>query len=232
MTEPELKGPIKSVRFVHRAIVKESRDFQAAASAIDGEHDLAALGKRFADFEKVLKMHEDSEDLGIFPALQGRFPYIVDTYEYDHRHHRDLSEALSATLRDIGSARGDQRQSLVKRLGEEATAYEAFMVLHVDKEDELLFPLYDQSFSVQEQVEHGKASQGRIPQETMALAGGWVFQRSVPDDREAFLRELMAMLPPEAFRGMTSGLSMAIAPADWQEMVRRIPELSPQEARA
>ena len=228
MNKPELKGPIKGARFIHRAILNEALDFRRAALALEVDDEPAAAGlkDRFDAFGAILKTHEDSEDLAIFPAIQARFPYIADTYEFDHRGHRGHSEELLTTLAQLGAARGSRRRELVKLLGEQAVVFDAFMNLHIDKEDLLLFPTYDEVFSKEEQEAHGQAAQGRVPPEAMAKAGVWAFQRLDADYREGFLRLMMTMMPPEAFTGLTRGLAASVPTSDWSEMTSRLPELT------
>ncbi|MPZ48468.1 MAG: hypothetical protein GEU75_04005 [Dehalococcoidia bacterium] len=234
MTEPELKGPIKAVHFVHRAILKEGQDFQEVTSMLDPDDQQGAteLNNRLAAFERILKTHEDSEDLTLFPPLEARFPDIADTYEFDHNRHRGHAAALSATLSDLVGAQGGRRKELVKRLGEQAILFNGFMTLHIDKENELLFPTYDEVFSAEEQQAHGKAAEGRVSQQEMAAAGAWMFQRLDIEDREGFLTEMRGMLPSEAFAGMTQGLMRAIPASDWEALVRRMPGLGSMASRA
>jgi hypothetical protein len=184
------------------------------------------LSQRLVNLEKVLKLHEDAEDLTIFPALEDRFRHIAETYAYDHKRHRRHSDALAMTLNDLATARGSRRRDLIKTLGEQSVAFNGFMNLHIDKENELLFPTYDQTFSPEEQGEHGKGAEGHVDPQAMAAAGIWTFQRLQADDREAFLRFMMGMFPPEAFAGFSKGMSAAVPAADWQEMARRIPEMA------
>jgi hemerythrin-like domain-containing protein len=232
MSEPELKGPIKSAYYIHRAIVKESRDFRDAATALmaDDQQGLAGLQARLVAFERVLKMHEDSEDIALFPHLQRKYPYIADTYEFDHQRHREHSAALTATFSGLGAANGNRRRDLVKQLGEQAVVFDGFMNLHISKENELLFPAYDQMFSVEEQQAHGEAMQDKVSPEEMAAVGGWMFQRLDLPSREGFLTDMKAMLPPEAFAGMTQGLMRAVPAADWNALVERVPGLAVRAA--
>jgi len=234
MTRPELNGPIKGARFIHQAILNEAADFQNVATSLsaDDEHAGAGLTERLAAFEQVLKLHEDGEDLTIFPQIQQKLPKIAETYEYDHRVHRDRSAALEAALAELEGARGARRRELVKLVGERAIAFNAYMNLHIDKEDLLLFPTYDETFSPEEQMAHGAAAQGHIDPQAMAAAGAWAFQRLDADYREGFLRQMMAMLPPAGVAGLTNGLSQAVSPNDWQEMVSRIPELTSKSSAA
>ena len=64
-----------------------------------------------------------------------------------------------------------------------------------------------------------------IPPDLMMQLVPWMFKAQNVDDREGFLREGMEMFPPEQFKGMAQMLSQSVPAAEWQEMVRRIPEL-------
>jgi hypothetical protein len=104
------------------------------------------------------------------------------------------------------------------------------MSLHIDKETELLFPVYDEMFSIEEQMAHGAAAHGRISQDAMAKAGAWAFQRLDQKSREDFLTHLKSMLPPEAFDGMSQGMMRSIPTNEWQELRQRLPGLLRQSA--
>jgi hemerythrin-like domain-containing protein len=228
MSEPELHGPIKNAFFIHRAILTEADYFQETALSLmaDDDQGIATVKERLSAFDNILKTHEDSEDLAIFPPLQAKYPYIVETYEFDHRRHRNHGADLTSTLTNLDSARGEQRRDLVKALGEQAIVFNAYMRLHITKENELLFPTYDRLFSIEEQNKHGEVAQGHLPPDAMAIAGAWMFQRLNADDREGFLREMMGMMPPEAIAGLTRGLSGTVPASEWQDVMRRIPELT------
>jgi hemerythrin-like domain-containing protein len=232
MAEQELKGPIKGARFIHRAILNEALEFRDTALSldIDDENGASVLRGRFAAFERVLKTHEDNEDIALFPALQSKYPFITDAYEFDHHRRGEHASGLEQTLRELGSARGNRRRELVRLLSEQTVEFNAFMVLHIDKEDELLFPAYDEMFSVEEQEQHGQAAQGQIPPDMMAAARIWTFQRIDAEYREGFLRLMIGEMPPSEFRGLAGGLARSVPDSDWQEMLRRIPDLRSRAA--
>jgi hemerythrin-like domain-containing protein len=230
MAERKLTGPIKGALYIHRAILTESRDFLKAATSLthDDANGPAALKERLAAFERVLKLHEDGEDLTIFPPIQEKYPHIAETYEFDHRTHRSHGAELATSLTELDGARGGRRQELVKQVGEQAVAFDAYMNLHIEKENVLLFPTYDEMFAPEEQMAHGKAAEGKIEPAAMAAAVAWMFQRLEANDREDVLREFIQTMPPPAFAGLSKGLEGAVSASEWQEMVRRIPTLAPE----
>jgi hemerythrin-like domain-containing protein len=232
MSARELKGPVKIAQFVHEAIRTESQWLQDAVLALapDDTQGAQALSQRLAAFEQALATHEDSEDLVLFPPLEARNHHIADTYEFDHNRHRSHGNALSAGLDELVQAGGNRRGDLLKIAGEQAILFNGYMNLHIDKEDELLFPLYDEMFSPEEQMAHGAAAEGRISQEAMGQLTTWAFQRMDTANRGGFLTDLKDVMPSPAFNGMSQGLMRAIPEREWQELTRRLPGLVPQAA--
>ena len=102
----------------------------------------------------------------------------------------------------------------------------AVMDLHVTKENELLYPLYDNIFSVEEQNAHEEQIMAHMPPETMGMMAVWMFKNLGTNDREGFLRFGMKMLPPPALGPMMQMMADVVTPREWQEMTRRIPELA------
>ncbi len=54
----------------------------------------------------------------------------------------------------------------------------------------------------------------------------WIFLGQSVKDREGFLRMGMKMFPQERFDSLVQLLSGEVSPDEWQEVTRRIPELS------
>jgi hypothetical protein len=116
MAEPELKGPSKGMHFIHRAIRTEADWFQQALFdlAPDDDSEARSLSSRLAEFEELLRIHEDGEDLTLFRPLEARHAYIADTYVFDHEKHCRHGAALAASLDELIRARqssGGPRQA-------------------------------------------------------------------------------------------------------------------------
>lgn len=232
MREPVLKGPVHSILWIHNAILKESQEFEEAARGLDREDktQITSLLDRFKFFHQVLKVHEDAEELAIFPVLERKFKYLAATYEFDHRRHLNSYTEIEDILAGLGRARSNsERVELARRLNRQAIASNIMMDLHIAKENELLFPTYDQLFSFEEQRAHfaqGFALTAHLPPDFTPRLMAWIFKAQTVDDREAFIKEFVGRLPPEHLAGMMKFISSAVSPQEWQEMLRRIPQLA------
>ena len=102
------------------------------------------------------------------------------------------------------------------------------MELHVAKENELLYPLYDQTFSVEEQVAINTRLQQEHPPEPelMAQVMPWMFRLQTPDDRVAVARFFVGVFPPEGRAGLVKMLSGGVTPDEWAAVAREVPELA------
>ena len=230
VTAPEMKGPVKSVLWVHNAILRETRTFQEAVARIgsDGSTDVSSLLEQFKFFRKVLDFHEVSEDRDVFPLLEARYAHVTDTYEYDHRRQQALYTDIQNTLQLLagrGLAGGARDIDALERQAEQ---FGTTMELHVAKENELLFPLYDQTFSVEEQVAINTKIQQEHPPapELMAQIVPWMFRLQTPDDRVAVAQFFLAMFPPQGRPGLVKMLSGGVTPEEWAEVTRRVPDLA------
>jgi hemerythrin-like domain-containing protein len=227
---PEMKGPVKSVLWVHNAILRETRTFQEAVARIgsDASPDVSSLLEQFQFFRKVLEFHEESEDRDVFPLLEEHYRHATDTYEYDHRRQQalygEIQDGLQALVKRgvAGPARD------VSDLQQRAQQFGTAMELHVAKENELLFPLYDQTFSVEEQVAiNTRIQQEHAPApELMGQMVPWMFRLQTPDDRVAVAQFFLAMFPPEGRPGLVKMLSGGVTPDEWAEVTRRVPDLA------
>ncbi|HXU82702.1 MAG TPA: hemerythrin domain-containing protein, partial [Polyangia bacterium] len=132
----ETETPVRGVRFIHRAILAEAGQIEAAAA--DGRG--AAVAERLPFFERVLHLHNTGEEVGLFPDIDARAPDIVPAYLLDHREEK----LLFANLRDACAAGGP-------KLAQAAAACAAHLRLHIKKEEELIVPLVERLFSIPEQ---------------------------------------------------------------------------------
>ncbi len=230
MPQPVLKGPVSAVLYIHNAILKETQEFEEAAKELNRENSsqVTALLDRFKFFRQVLKVHEDGEELAIFPPLEAKFKHLATTYVFDHHHHLGSYPQIEDTLTAIVRARhNNERIELARRLNRQGIALNVVMEQHISKENELLYPLYDQLFSFDEQRAHEAAIMEHMPPpDLMARMGVWMFKAQAPKDREGLLRVFAEMLPPEHLPGMMKLMAGAVTPKEWQEAVRGIPELA------
>ena len=223
-----MPGHLEGILYAHKAIMKEVRDLEEAAKELNWEDgaQVTALLDRFKLFRIVVTEHEHGEEEVFFPLMEGRFRYIAATYVYDHEHHTDLYGEIQDLLTDLGRDRSARERSRTsRRLHRQTIALNVVMDSHIGKENELLLPVFDEHFPLEEiEAMVGQFMQS-MPPELMRQMGPWVFVRQTDDDREGLLRMAMQEFPPELMKGMAQGLSQVVSSQEWQDMLRRVPEL-------
>lgn len=223
-----MPGPITKVMyFPHKAFLKEASDIEDLAREVHVEDhaQVATLLERVKAFRDVLKHHESAEERFYFPPLETKFRHAVPTYVFDHNHHATTFEGIIESLTALASARfHGERVEVARRLHRQAIAMNVTTALHISKEDELLFPAFNDHFSDEEQA----AIVAHQITNTEATVGGTtlVFRALTSEDREALLRGLLQGVPPEGLGHMLKLFSDAVSPQEWSEVVRRIPELA------
>ena len=182
---------------------------------------------KFRFFRRVLEFHEQSEDRDVFPPLEERYGHVADTYEYDHRRQQALYARIESALRDLGAPQPD-RGALLDQLRRESVAFATAMELHVAKENELLYPLYDQLFSPEEQTAMSARAmqENPPPADLMPQIVPWMFRLQSVEDREDLARFYLTMFPPEGRPGLVKMMSSGVTPNEWSDIVRRVPELA------
>lgn len=226
---PEMKGPVKSVLWIHNAILRQTKMFEDSVAGLSGPSpaDPAGLFEEFKFFRKVLEFHEGSEDRDFFPVLDEKFGHVTETYDFDHRRQQAPYADIEAALQALAGAPTESRRGLIEPLQRQAVAFGTAMELHVAKENELLYPLYDSLFSPEEQMAmNQKAMQEHAPEpELMAQVLPWMFRLQTPDEREGLARFFLGMFPPAGRPGLVQMLSSGISAAEWSDLTRRVPEL-------
>jgi hypothetical protein len=176
----------------------------------------------------VLEFHEGSEDRDVFPLLEGRYGHVAETYEYDRRRHEALYAQIESSLNALGTGGKDEHSRLVDQVRRHSVAFATAMELHVAKENELLYPLYDELFSDEEQ----NAANARTMQENpppadlMAQIVPWMFRLQSAEDRVDLARFYLTMFPMERRAGLVQMLSGSVTPHEWSDLIRRVPELA------
>jgi hemerythrin-like domain-containing protein len=225
-----MKGPVKAVLFVHNAILRDTSTFQEAVTRIGTEAstDVWPLLDQFRFLRKVLEFHEESEDREVFPLLEGRYSHVTDTYVYDHRRQQALYGEIQAGLEALAGRGSAGRASDVADLQRLAQHFGLAMGLHVAKENELLYPLYDQTYSVEEQVAINMRLQQEHPPapELIAQLVPWMFRLQAPDDRVGLARFYLGVFPPEGRPALVKMLSGGVTPDEWADVTRRVPDLA------
>ncbi len=214
--------------YVHDAILREVAYFETAARELnrDSDEEVAEFADRMSWFHGITKTHEATEEEVLFPALEGRFRFVAESYAFDHDDYDahvfgGIDRAIAGLTRAEGN--GDRRAA-GQLLYRQSVALHEHMRLHVAKENELLLPKLEAEFDIAEQVELAGAMAGLVEPAVMAQLVSWMYRGQSVQDREGMIRFLMQVLPDEPLAAMT-GMLAGIDTEAWKEMQRRIPEL-------
>ena len=219
--------------YIHNAILKEAQEFEEAVGGLNREDDaqIAALLDRFKFYTSVLHEHHNGEDEFFFPLLEKKFRYVSATYVFEHQHQSRVYNEVEELLTDLGQARGSsERADLARRLNRQAVALNVLIDDHINEENELLLPAFEEHFTTEELgniMDQALEVLGSMPPELMMQIIPWMFRAQTVDDREGLLRSWREMMPPDQLPGIVQLMSSGVSPQEWQEMVRRIPELAP-----
>ena len=183
------------------------------AAAEDG--DLAPVVERLRFFSEVLKWHADGEDKLVFPAMDKVAPLVAQGYLHDHHEFDTMTEGL-AKITAASSALVAAR---------ETAALTAVLRIHLDKEDEYLYPILRERTSLDEQSAIDGGMVAGVPPERNPEFIRWLFTMLGHDDREMWTRVVMGLMPEQVFTQVKALIRDTITD-DWAELTRRIPELS------
>ena len=106
----------------------------------------------------------------------------------------------------------------------ETAAMTAVLRIHLDKEDQQLYPILRERTSLEEQSEIVGGMAAHVPPERIPEFIRWFFPLLGHDDREMWLRVVMGLMPEQVFAGVKAVVRETIT-EDWAELTRRIPEL-------
>ncbi|MBM3134772.1 MAG: hemerythrin domain-containing protein [Chloroflexi bacterium] len=223
-----MAAPMNGFRYIHKAIRHELDALETlAGNAAGNDQGVSTLAQRLDFLSKVVELHAAGEDEVMYPALDSRVPQVTRAYALDHQFERNLFAEIGATLSQLSSgSAGTQGGELSHQLNRRLTALNATLSLHIWKEEEQLLPLLDEHFSVEEQGAMADRIVGHIPPEMMQPLLPWTLNALTADERADLMRTVMGALPAEPFRALSAGTKAHFPPADWAEIVRRVPELA------
>ena len=222
-----MESPITSIKFIHKAIRTECGSLEQAVEMFDAEGDARAvdLARRFAFLSDMVKTHEDGEEDALFPAMDSRIYPISAPYLLDHRvdqlHMQEIGQSFER-LATTADATG--RADVMRALWRQAIAINSAMTLHIRKEEEILVPLVEKNFSVDEQKAIVSQAISHFTPEQMQVGLPWIIKALEPQEQEGYLRMMMEEMPPPVFRAATQWIAAGVSAAQWAEIVRRLPE--------
>ena len=208
--------PLDVIPSFHRALRNDMKLIDDAAyKAAAGDGNLAPAVERLRFFSEILKWHADGEDELVFPAMDKVAPLVAQAYLHDHHEFDTMTEGLAK----IAAA----SDALVA--ARETAALTAVLRIHLDKEDEHLYPILRERTSLEEQSAIVGGMAAHVPPERNPEFIHWFFPLLGHDDREMWTRVVMGLMPEEVFAQVKLLVRETITD-DWAELTRRIPELS------
>ena len=139
---------------------------------------------------------------------------MAQGYLHDHHEFDTMTEGLAkikAASDTLVAAR-------------ETAALTAVLRIHLDEEDQYLYPILKNRTSLEEQSAIIGGMAAHVPPERNPEFIRWLFTLLGHDDREMWTRVVMGLMPEQVFAGVKALIRDTI-PDDWAELTRRIPEL-------
>jgi hypothetical protein len=177
-----------------------------------------AAVERLDTFLYILEFHAGCEDALILPVLERVAPLLAYPYQADH-------DEIGVTGKNWQVLRQSPTPLDVARL---TAALKEHVLLHLHKEDEQLYPVFDVRVSPEEQAQILHATIGEVPSDEAAAQSPpvtpYLFRFLDPDDREIIVRWFQQDMPP-AIWAQTKVMIRDAVRGDWAELVRRVPAL-------
>lgn len=224
-----MNNPMDAYLYFHSAVVAEASDLATSfgEASWDNPAEIDDVANRFAFFQKANAVHENAEEAFFFPAIEGRLPHVTDAFAFDHTSSEGLYGEIARALGDLRAAeRGAPKVDLLREINRRACALEQLVVLHSDKENELLVPILTQSFSEDEQRAIIRQMFGHASPELGPQIVSWMFGHLSTADRAGFLRIAMQLFPRDRFDAMVESLAQSVDSQAWSEVLQLVPELT------
>ncbi|KAJ9676987.1 hypothetical protein PVL29_022132 [Vitis rotundifolia] len=191
----ELKSPILIFSFFHKAIrVELDALHQSAMAFATGQRaDIRPLFERYHFLRSIYKHHCNAEDEVIFPALDIRVKNVAQTYSLEHKGESDLFDHLFELLK----LNMQNDESFPRELASCTGALRTSVSQHMSKEEEQVFPLLTEKFSVEEQASLVWQFFCSIPVNMMAKFLPWLSSSISPDEYQDMLKCLYKIVPEE-----------------------------------
>ena len=208
--------PLDVIPSFHQALRNDMKlidDAAYKAAAEDG--NLAPVVERLSFFTEILMWHAAGEDELVFPAMDKVAPLVAQGYLHDHSEFDMMTEGMAKMV-----AASDPLVA-----ARETAAMTAVLRIHLDKEDQQLYPILRERTSLEEQTAIVGGMAAHVPPERNPEFIRWFFPLLEHDDREMWTRVVMGLMPEEVFAQVKMLIRETITD-DWAELTRRIPELS------
>ncbi|KAJ4767892.1 zinc finger protein-like protein [Rhynchospora pubera] len=187
--------PILIFLCFHKAIRSELDKIHRAAVALatDGARDVDDLADRCRFLSNIYNHHCQAEDAVIFPALDLRVKNVAQTYSLEHAGEKDLFEHLFELLQQDLKKDSSLRRELASCTG----AIQTSLTQHMSKEEEQVFPLLIDKFSIEEQADLVWQFLCNIPVSMMVEFLPWLAATVSPDEHQDITKCLHKVIPSE-----------------------------------
>ncbi|XP_027340585.1 zinc finger protein BRUTUS-like isoform X2 [Abrus precatorius] len=192
-SKPE--SPILIFLFFHKAIRNELDVLHrlAMAFATGNRSDIQPLSERYHFLNSMYRHHSNAEDEVIFPALDIRVKNVAQTYSLEHKGESNLFDHLFELL---NSSMHDD-ESFPRELASCTGALQTSVSQHMAKEEEQVFPLLIEKFSLEEQASLVWQFLCSIPVNMMAEFLPWLSRSLSPDESQDLRNCLIKIVPQE-----------------------------------
>ncbi len=136
----QIKGPIRAIFYVHKAIRTELDTLRDLAEKLELSTDFSEIEDRVNFLGDVVNAHAMGEEDAFYPAMDELRRDISKAYSWDH----ELDEKLFQNVKEsIARMKGGGNQSDLDSLKRNVYALNSTLSAHAQKEDDLLIPLTD-----------------------------------------------------------------------------------------
>ena len=221
-----MESPLYSLAHIHKVIRTMLDGLEQAAGGVDwgNAEQVGGLHGHFGMVNQILREHLQHEDEIFFPALERTAGHIASDYRHDHESDKAALTGLGELLAQVSGA--TDKQAVGRRIYREAVALNANQSHHMDKEEQVVVPLMVEKVGLDEQWEMLREVYSRLPVEDFEQMIPGMMSILDQDEREAELRTEMRAMKPDAFQAVVSLAPRGMPPEDWQDLLKRIPELA------
>ncbi|OWM65131.1 hypothetical protein CDL15_Pgr008718 [Punica granatum] len=194
MEERGPESPISMFLYFHKAIRHELDALHklAMAFATGRREDIQPLLERYKFLRSIYKHHSNAEDEVIFPALDIRVKNVAHAYSLEHKGESNLFDHLFELL----NTSGQTDESFLRELASCTGALRTSVCQHLAKEEEQVFPLLIEKFSLEEQASLVWQFLCSIPVYMMAEFLPWL-SSSISEDEYLDLHSCLSRVVPE-----------------------------------
>ena len=200
--------PIDHIFQFHKALRREIKELEAdvievqstaegAVGWVPGDtlcRSIQDLQAKFQFLRGIYRAHSSAEDEVIFPALEAKetLHNVSHSYALDHQQEESLFDGIAEVIDGIKKCRPCPQdlptlRSLSSRLSRMCAAVRAALETHVRAEENELWPLFVENFTIEEQQHLVGVIIGRTGAEVLQAMMSWVKGEMNEDEHNAMM---------------------------------------------